>query len=356
MPGSNFSAIDTTGTLNPYTMPNDSVTTTNLTATNAIIANLEVSSTSLAPIVSTSITTVGNGILTAAGLVGGQIVRTGPVANYTDTTDTAVNIIAALPTYVLGGTFLIRIKNATAFTQTIVAGTGVTLPLTVIVPAFSVANYYATINTATTITLTHMSTAAISIGTVLTARATTTINTVGAGSISAANFVGGITIRSGSQSASAFTDTTDTASNIIAACANIVNKIGTSFIYYYQNTTNAPATITGGTGVTVSVITTVQANSTAIYLVTYTAAATLTMAGISQSSAPSTGTFTANGVTPVTVSNTTVSVNSQIGITLKTVGGSVGAQPHCTTITPGTGFTVVATAADTSTYNYEIRW
>ena len=65
-------------------------------------------------------------------------------------------------------------------------------------------------------------------------------------------------------------------------------------------------------------------------------------------------TFTANGATPVTVNDVTVTANSTIIFTLKTVGGSVGAYPAVQTITPGTGFTVKATAADTSVYNYMI--
>lgn len=66
------------------------------------------------------------------------------------------------------------------------------------------------------------------------------------------------------------------------------------------------------------------------------------------------GTFTADGATAVTVAATEVTANSQILITLKTVGGTVGAIPHVETITPGTGFTVVATASDTSIYNYTV--
>lgn len=62
-------------------------------------------------------------------------------------------------------------------------------------------------------------------------------------------------------------------------------------------------------------------------------------------------TFTANGVTPVTVVFARVTANSSIVFTLKTVGGTVGAYPAVHTITPGTGFTVVCTAADTSVYN-----
>lgn len=66
------------------------------------------------------------------------------------------------------------------------------------------------------------------------------------------------------------------------------------------------------------------------------------------------GTFTINGTSPVTVTDAAITANSQILITLKTVGGTVGAIPHVETITPGTGFTVVGTASDTSTYNYTV--
>lgn len=66
------------------------------------------------------------------------------------------------------------------------------------------------------------------------------------------------------------------------------------------------------------------------------------------------GTFVANGVTPVTVSNTNVAITDSIIISLNTIGGTVGVQPHVATITAATGFTVVCTAVDTSTYNYAI--
>lgn len=67
-----------------------------------------------------------------------------------------------------------------------------------------------------------------------------------------------------------------------------------------------------------------------------------------------TGTFTANGASSVTVTDANVTANSAIIITLKTVGGTVGAIPAIKTITPSTGFTVAGTASDTSTYNYNI--
>lgn len=70
---------------------------------------------------------------------------------------------------------------------------------------------------------------------------------------------------------------------------------------------------------------------------------------------PMGGTFTANGVTPVTVANTNITANSTVIFGLKTVGGTVSAAgPAMLTVTPGTGFTVGATALDTSVYNYLI--
>jgi len=66
------------------------------------------------------------------------------------------------------------------------------------------------------------------------------------------------------------------------------------------------------------------------------------------------GTFILNGATPVSVADTNVTASSVIVITLKTVGGTVGVQPHIPTITPSTGFTVVGTAGDSSTMSYLI--
>jgi len=67
-----------------------------------------------------------------------------------------------------------------------------------------------------------------------------------------------------------------------------------------------------------------------------------------------TGTFTANGDSAVTVANANVAAGSSIVLTLKTVGGTVGAIPSIKTITAGTGFTISGTASDTSVYNYRI--
>ncbi|MCP5859978.1 hypothetical protein NL343_28305, partial [Klebsiella pneumoniae] len=63
------------------------------------------------------------------------------------------------------------------------------------------------------------------------------------------------------------------------------------------------------------------------------------------------GTFTVAGTTPVVVADKRVTPNSVIIHSIKTVGGTVGPRT-VTVLTPGTGFTVVGTASDTSVYNY----
>jgi hypothetical protein len=61
------------------------------------------------------------------------------------------------------------------------------------------------------------------------------------------------------------------------------------------------------------------------------------------------GTFTINGATPVTVANPLMTANSVVMFGLKTVGGTVSPNmPAVLTVTPGTGFTVGGTAADSS--------
>lgn len=78
----------------------------------------------------TAVTTVGNGTLLAAALLGGIITRSGPVGAFTDTTDTAANIAAALTGMgnVVGAiTRQTNYLNTTASVATLAAGTGVTL-------------------------------------------------------------------------------------------------------------------------------------------------------------------------------------------------------------------------------------
>lgn len=243
------------------------------TTTLAIAALAD--ATQVPAVVNTAISTAGNGTLSAAGLVGGVITRTGPSGAFSDATDTAVAIVAALAAYVAAESSFVYVRNTTAFAQTITAGAGVTLTGNAIVPANSVGVYLMTITSATAVVLLSIEVVPLAGAAPI---ASTTLSTVGAGTITAAGIAGGVTNRTGSQSATPFTDTTDTGTNLSAAVPNV--RVGQSFIYRYKNTTDAVATIAAGAGVTVSVITTVGANSYAEYLITNTAANTYTMVGL----------------------------------------------------------------------------
>mgnify|MGYP001594601372 CR=1 FL=1 len=221
----------------------------------------------------TAITTVGAGTLTAASLAGGVITRSGSTAAYTDTTGTAADIIAALPNANIGQSWEVTIKNTVAFAQTLAGGTSVTLSGQTIIPPLSAGRFLLTYNGSGTVTMVGLAVVPLTTAPVL---ANTVLTTVGAGTITAAGIAGGITKRTGSTAA--YTDTTDTADNIIAARPNA--SIGSSWEYVYHNNTLGAATLAGGTGVTVSAITIVPANMWARYLVTYTAASTITMVGV----------------------------------------------------------------------------
>ncbi len=99
----------------------------------------------------------------------------------------------------------------------------------------------------------------------------TALNTAGAGTITAAGIVGGITARGGAQSATAFTDITDTAAAIIALLPAAA-PVGTTFEWNYENTTNANATLTSGNNVTLAGNVIVPKLTTAKYLVKVTSA------------------------------------------------------------------------------------
>jgi hypothetical protein len=218
----------------------------------------------------TAITTVGAGTLTAAAIAGGIISRSGSTAAYTDTTDTAAAIIAAMSNEAVNSSFVLEIRNTVNFPETIAAGTGVTLSGNTIVPGNSIGYYLVTITGAGAVSMVGFGVSPLTMQPPI---ASTALTTVGAGTITGAGIAGGMSLRSGPTAA--FTDTTDTAANIIAALPNAT--IGQSWDWTYENTTNFLATLAGGTGVTISGNTLVPQNSWAEFLVTYTAANTITL-------------------------------------------------------------------------------
>lgn len=73
-------------------------------------------------------TTLTAAQLTGAGWADGVLIRAGsPSGNFNDTTDTATNIIAALPGGAVDTYFHLRVVNTSGHTQTLLAGSGVTV-------------------------------------------------------------------------------------------------------------------------------------------------------------------------------------------------------------------------------------
>lgn len=101
-----------------------------------------------------AINTVGAGTLTAAGIVGGLIMRTGPVGAYNDTTDTAAAIIALLDNPAVGDSWRFHHVNGVAQAMTLVAGAGVTLAGVTANAASKVREYHVEVTGAATVTIT----------------------------------------------------------------------------------------------------------------------------------------------------------------------------------------------------------
>lgn len=330
------------------------------TTTGAIAA---LAATSVNQVTNTAVTTTGaTGTFSAAALTGGLITRSGPTGAFTDTFASAGQTVTALGGFTLGEQFYVTIKNTTTFTETLAspAPSFVILPTTVIIGALQEATYVGTVggtSGAPSITYIHINTVPIAESQSVNTPQAVALTTVGAGTITAAGMVAGVTARSGTQVA-AFTDTTDIATSIVAASVGLIGKVGASFLYTYNNNTTGaggyPATIQGGTGVTVSGITVVPANGWATYLITQTSANILTMVGIAQGHFAHSGTFVANETTGVVVANTAVTANSTVTFGMNTPSGTVAGAPYVYTLTAGTSFSIKAGAADLSTYNYTI--
>lgn len=220
----------------------------------------------------TAISTVGAGLLTAAGIAGGLINRSGPVAAYTDTTDTAAAIIAAVPGVPIGGSFNFVIVNLVAFPGTLAAGVGVTLAGIGVVPPLSVLNVRGIITAAATVLITGVSVAAISW--VLPTKYTTddgTTQTLTGAMVAGANEVEHL-----STGGTTPTLTTPTGPNLIAAHPGM--QIGQTYTLRIINTNSGTATLAANaTGVTLTGDATMGTNTWNEYLVAMTGAATVSL-------------------------------------------------------------------------------
>lgn len=221
-----------------------------------------------------TIATAGDGVLTAAGITAGIINRTGPTADFTDTTDTAAAIYAANPN--VGATFYVWIKNTTAFKETLAGGTGVTPSTVVIVPPNSAGLYLFTITSATAVSFQHIVASTLSptppaylIGTPDNGTTQTLTAVMVAGSMNVTHVsIGGTTPSL----------TMPLATAIIAAMANW--RIGQSYKLRVINSNSGTATVVTNTGITTSGTLTLATNTWREFIITMTAAATVSMTNV----------------------------------------------------------------------------
>jgi hypothetical protein len=91
--------------------------------------------------------------LTAAGILGGIITHATHTASRTDTTDTAVNILAAMPDMDIGDTYMFTVASLAAFTIIVAGGVGVTASGNLTVLANGAKNFVLVKTSATTMNL-----------------------------------------------------------------------------------------------------------------------------------------------------------------------------------------------------------
>lgn len=233
-------------------------------------------------LVNTNITTVGDGALTAAALVGGVITRSGSTAAYSDTTATATQIVTAAGADTpAGSSWLVFIKNTVAFAQTIVAGTDVTLAGQTIIPPLGVGIFLATIANAATPAVTLRGLGIMQMVGLPAAKITTgTAATFAAGDITGAHWVDYI------NNASNATLTTRTAAQMFGDIPNC--QIGFAYKLAIRNLNATGATLTAADGsVTLSGTMTIAQNVTRTFEVVFTSASacTITSMGISAAGA-----------------------------------------------------------------------
>lgn len=226
----------------------------------------------------TAITTIGAGTLTGAALVGGVITRSGSTADYTDTTDTAALIIAALPAGTAVGTsWEVLIKNTVPFTETLAAGAGVTLSGQTVVPPNSTLRVLLTYATATTVTMQGLNVS--NTVSLMPAKFTTTAAasplTAAAGDLTGANHVVFQVTTNG-----AFALTTRTATQMFGDIPNCA--IGFAYLLTIVSQGDNTVTVTAGSGVTITGTATVATKTTRTFVATFTSATALTLQSVSK--------------------------------------------------------------------------
>jgi hypothetical protein len=74
-----------------------------------------------------SITSTSGAVISAGQVLTGNILRSGPLAGFSDTTDSAFNILAMIPNVFVGLNLELVVANTSGFTQTLLGGSSVTI-------------------------------------------------------------------------------------------------------------------------------------------------------------------------------------------------------------------------------------
>jgi hypothetical protein len=222
-----------------------------------------------------ALSTVGTGTITAAGIVAGVTNRTGSTAAYTDTTDTAALIIAALPTGTpVGASWVYTYYNNTLGNATLAGGSGVTLTGTG-VPATCWAEYLVTYTAAGAVSMVQIATGP---NVVLPASKFTT-GALQSATFAAGDLTGANVVHYSNTGTTPAALTVRTAAQMFADIPNC--QIGFTYTLFIRNASGSAntATITadGGATVTLSGTMTIPQNVTRMFNVTFPSATTCTI-------------------------------------------------------------------------------
>lgn len=223
-----------------------------------------------------TLTTVGAGTLTAALLLGGDILRSGPTGAFTDTTDTAALIQAAWSGGQSGVSSQLTYQNNTAFAATIAGGTGVTISGNPVVGPNQWARFLMVWAGVNTVTLYNISQGYLS----PQQQTNYTSNSVTAGTVSSATLasaLGNYWLQTG---ATPGNQQLPSAANLLAALEN--GKAGMSVNVRIINTGSGTLTVTQDAGTTVTLVgsMTVAQNTFRDFVLNFPTATTATLTSV----------------------------------------------------------------------------
>ena len=241
--------------------------TANPTSSGAILATTASGTSAGVNEVFTALTTVGAATITAAAIVGGAVNRTGPTAAAVDTTDTAANIILAVPGYYVGQSWELTYYNNSLGQCTVTAAAGVTVTGG-IVPGNQWVRFLVTIASATTVTM-----VAIAGGPCVVLPAVR-VSTSATATLGVGDLTGGQVVQYTATGANA-TITTRTAAQMFADIPGC--QIGYTYLLILRNSNASNNTLTAADGsVTLTGTVTCAQNTTRLFTVQFTSATAVT--------------------------------------------------------------------------------